>query len=166
MQLYLVRHGEAEAAAVTDSQRQLTSRGELEASTMAGKLAERLRAEGERAAGEAVISDAFVSPYVRARQTADRLRAELPALSFEESPLLVPEADPRELLDYLDERGLEQVLLVGHNPLLSDVASILVNGRKDCSVALDTSHLVCIDAEHLGPGQGTISFQIQRSASS
>lgn len=162
MQLYLVRHGEAEPAAATDSQRKLTSRGEAEASAMARQLAERLRPRSEQVGGEAAISDALVSPYVRARQTADCLHAELPALSFEESALLVPEGDPRELLDYLDERGVERVLLVGHNPLLSDVASILISGRKDSSVALDTSQLLCIDAEHIGPGQGTLRFQIQR----
>jgi len=78
------------------------------------------------------------SPFVRARQTADivaevfRLRNRL-----EISAALAADGNPKELIDELrrSHRGRKSILLVGHEPYLSRLISLLISG--DTSIAID-----------------------------
>jgi phosphohistidine phosphatase len=125
-QLWLLRHAEAEPhGARPDSERRLTERGEQQA-----------RAAGLALMRLDVTFDAVLfSPKVRARQTAE-LAAESWSVQarqrLQEHPPLASGFDAREALDALASVGGEgRVLLVGHEPDLSNVIAELAGGRVD-----------------------------------
>jgi phosphohistidine phosphatase len=153
MNLYLLRHGiavNAEAAAA-DGDRPLTEKG-----------IKRIRkgARGLRRLG--VKFDAILtSPLARAQQTAVIIAEGL----GREADLSVIEAlKPDCSVDHL-LAGLEgyhhckNLLLVGHEPLLSDTAAFLVMGKKNAAVkiVLKKGGLCQIRIESLSPGgSGTL----------
>jgi phosphohistidine phosphatase len=123
--LYLLRHGIAEdqSPSGTDHDRRLTARG---------RVRMRRAAVGLRVLIGSV--DAILtSPYPRAAETAVIAAAALPhAPKPRELDALTPDASPMETLRVLRTvaKG-EQVLLVGHEPLLSGLASLLLTGSVD-----------------------------------
>jgi len=151
VKLYLFRHGEAEPAVTGDPERHLTAAG-----------SRRNRATGELfAARGARIEQALVSPYVRARETAADLEAVLGNLNFQESHLITPDADVSGIIGFLGTDGVESTLLVGHNPLLSRLMSLLVSGDVHSGAALDTSEMACVGLDVVAPGCGEIDFRIR-----
>ncbi len=125
-QLWLLRHADAEPhGSREDSLRRLTERGERQA-RMAGLALARLGL-----GFEAVL----YSPKVRAVQTA-----ELAAEAWDEAarsrlavlPSLAGGFDAGEALEQMNILGEEgRLLLVGHEPDLSNVAAELTGGRID-----------------------------------
>ena len=121
MLLYLLRHGIAEdhAPSGSDADRALTAEGRR-------KLALVL----ERAAAGGVRPDAILtSPYVRAVQTAQAAADALnPKKELVKVTALTPEGTPEGVWDALrDYREMEQVLMAGHEPLLSQLTGFLLN---------------------------------------
>lgn len=118
MLLYLIRHAEA-ADTLPDQARPLTARGRHQVALLVSFLA---RAKSFRPA------EVWHSPLVRARETAQVLLRELTlAAPVREMPGLTPDDDPRSLLSAL-ERVAHPLALVGHEPHLSALASLLVTG--------------------------------------
>jgi phosphohistidine phosphatase len=122
-QLWLLRHGEAEPhdARSSDDERRLTDRGREQARTAGRALAEL----------EIAFQHVFTSPKVRAADTA-RLACE--ALGVEpvvHDPLRegFSAEDARELLYAAGED--QRVLVVGHEPDLSQTIHDLAGGRVD-----------------------------------
>jgi phosphohistidine phosphatase len=117
LDVVLVRHGTAEAAARRDRERALTLEGRRESR----ELGERLSREGFTP--ELVIA----SPFVRAVQTAELLAAALGSVgAVRVSRALRPDCDAGglvELLAALD--GIERVMLVAHEPILSSTCAAL-----------------------------------------
>ncbi|MBK1692680.1 SixA phosphatase family protein [Ectothiorhodospira mobilis] len=133
--LILVRHsqaGDAEAFARTgqeDQLRPLTPRGVARMDEAALGLATLLK-------GDVAL---FTSPYVRARQTTEILARALPARAVQETPELVPEADPARQMAWLRGQGKAlpaTVILVGHEPNLSLLAGWLLTGRRHAPVRM------------------------------
>lgn len=136
-QLWLLRHGEAEPHdARPDEERRLTPRGERQARDAGAALA-RLGVE---------LAGAYASPRVRARDTARLACASLGA-----EPELVPAlsggwdaAAARDLL--AGHADGDAVLVVGHEPDLSQVVFDLVGARADlekggvAAVRVDGAH--------------------------
>lgn len=122
MNLYLIRHAiaEEETASGEDSQRALTDKG-------AKKM--RQIAKGLRTLG--VEFDLILtSPYVRAQQTAEilgdvfKLKKRVIA-----SENLSPLGDPDQLLAEINEKyTVNSLALVGHEPYLSTLVSLLAAG--------------------------------------
>ncbi|MEO8489887.1 phosphohistidine phosphatase SixA [Pseudomonas sp.] len=116
MKLWILRHGEAEAHAPSDAQRNLTEHGRGEALRSAANLI-----------GQP-ISAIIASPYVRAQQTAQLVRE---ALGFEPEirtvPWLTPDSSPLQVLEEL--RTDDNVLLVSHQPLVGSLISFLQHGH-------------------------------------
>jgi phosphohistidine phosphatase len=139
MKLFLARHGHA-LADTENPRRPLSPRGRK----MTLQVAAFLRRSGALAA----VHSVWHSPLPRARETAELLVREL-ALG---APLaategLLPEDDPAVIADRL-ERTEETVLIVGHEPHLSALATLLVRGKeqpvgfdvkKSAVLALETS---------------------------
>lgn len=130
-QLWVLRHAEAdrlgigEHGARSDSERRLTARGEAQARAVGLALA-RLGASFE-----AVL----FSPKTRARQTAELAAAEWPdaqrGLPRVHEPL-ASGFDAGQALDAAHELSADgRVLLVGHEPDLSNVVAELTGGRVD-----------------------------------
>lgn len=114
MDLILWRHAEAELLreGSTDLARCLTAKGERQAQRMAQWLNHRL----------AATTRVLVSPAERTRATAVKLGRELRIL-----PALAPDASAQDLLAAARwPRSAEPVLLVGHQPSLGLLASLLM----------------------------------------
>ncbi len=135
--LYIVRHGIAEerSASGTDSDRRLTGRG---------RARMRRAAQGLRVLVERVDA-IFTSPYPRAAETAAIAAAALPhAPKPRELDALVPDVPPMETLRVLRSVAkAERVMLVGHEPLLSGLASLLLSGSPD-GVRIDLKKGGCV----------------------
>lgn len=135
MFLILLRHAEAHAG-LDDETRALTPAGGATASRVGRFLAQRRLFGLNRLAH---------STLLRARQTAELVAAEQPfPVTLDEVDGLEPEADPRRILALL-ERHQQPCLLVGHNPHLSALASLLLTGSDTADVLqLPKCGMVCL----------------------
>lgn len=117
MELILWRHAQAEdhSLGLDDMKRQLTAKGHAQAKAMAKWLKPRLP-EGTRI---------LVSPAQRTRQTADALH-----LPYEVIESIAPEATVDALLQATNWPHAGPVLLVGHQPTLGLLASLLLAGHE------------------------------------
>lgn len=140
--LYLVRHAIAEergAAWPNDDERPLSREGTKKWKRAAAGLAWLLPGV------DLVLS----SPLLRTRQTADVLVAAMPAHpTVELLNALRPETRPIATVTALKARGLTSpVVLVGHDPLLSQLAAALLHlqgpleFRKGAAMAITTRGL-------------------------
>jgi phosphohistidine phosphatase len=121
--LLLMRHASAGPGGV-DRERPLSAEGAAEAARMGPALAG-LAARGFRP------EHALVSPARRARETFEALRGALASLGAEEDEALYL-ASAGELLarlQRLPDRAA-QVLLIGHNPGLTDLVAWLAGGAE------------------------------------
>lgn len=138
MKLYVLRHGEA-GNAMRDALRELTPRGAQHAARVGQWLAK----------GPGMPDTVWVSPLVRAQQTADAVFRQCgQPLTLNEEPLLVPDADPNVLLGKLESTSAD-LLLVGHNPLLSDLLGRLVGQRTPM---LGTANLAVLEGDMIAAG--------------
>lgn len=115
MDLLLWRHAEAEEGE-DDLKRRLTARGEKQAKAMAAWLR----------AHQPKDLRILVSPAVRTQQTAEALK-----MPFETHRKLGPDACVSELIAasaWPDAKG--SVLIVGHQPGLGRLASLLLGGQE------------------------------------
>lgn len=113
MDLILWRHADAEDA-VPDLTRNLTTKGDRQAKRMAGWLRLHLPKHAR------ILS----SPANRTRQTADALH-----MKYEVRDDLAPECSAHQLLRATGwPNGDGVVVLVGHNPAISELASLLLAG--------------------------------------
>jgi len=133
MELYILRHAialERGAPEVRhDSERPLTPAGAKKMKRIArGMLLLKMPPE--------LI---LTSPFLRARQTAEIVAREFAAASvLELSAHLEPGGDRESLMGMLAERyaALERVLLVGHEPSLSELIAVLISGDERTSVMM------------------------------
>lgn len=132
MYIYLVRHAHALGADV-DAMRPLSPRGREQVHALADFLAP---------SGVFQPAEFWHSPLVRSRQTAQllarRLQLDVPHLLV---PDLEPDSDPRAAARRLSVVK-HAVAIVGHEPHLSALATLLIGGKaglpvfvmKKCSV--------------------------------
>ena len=132
MQLYLIRHAHA-LDGDDDEARPLSGKGRAQVRRVASFL---------RTSGVFTPGEIWHSPLVRARQTAEllarRLKLDAPLCAVAD---LTPADDPRRMVRRL-AREKRTIALVGHDPHLSTLASLLVAGTatphvfalKKCSV--------------------------------
>jgi phosphohistidine phosphatase len=139
MNLYLVRHGAAvpakEQDATADEARPLSAKGFEQV---------RLLASGLQSVG--VTPDLIVtSPLQRAVQTAEDLRSALgaPKREVELCEELAPSQSTRKLTKYLLKLEGEHLLLVGHEPDLSQHIGWLI-GSKQARLRLAKGGVACV----------------------
>ena len=111
MSLLLMRHGEAENRAYEDSERALTDYGRKEVSMTAARLG------AERMSVDSIV----VSPFLRARQTADIVVTALSLGRPLVSESLTPDSNPTVATTALSEMfaDVSVGLAVFHQPLIS-----------------------------------------------
>ena len=140
MEIYILRHGIAEEGhgEMKDDDRALTGEGE-----------KKLQAVLRRArAAEVKPSVIVTSPYRRARQTAE-IAAEVLRVggSLVESSKLTPECSPEGVWDEIRvHKGAEQLMIVGHEPLLSAVYAYLL-GSPSIQIDVKKGSLGRIDVD-------------------
>lgn len=151
MMLYLLRHGAAEPQAGSDAGRRLTPQGCTEVDSVAHQF--QLR--------HLPLDVCYCSPYLRALQTAQRFLAQVaPALPLCETAVLTPEVRANEVMEFLQGCNERHVLLVSHNPLLSELNALLTEGSISHMHILGTSELVAMEVEVLGLGMGRSSLRL------
>ncbi|MFJ5300095.1 phosphohistidine phosphatase SixA [Pseudomonas sp. NPDC088368] len=136
MNLWILRHGEAQSRARTDAERELTANGREEVLVSAAHLL-----------GQP-LRWIIASPYVRAQQTAELVRQ---ALGFTDAvvtvPWLTPDSDPRKVLENLDLYASDDVLLVSHQPLVGSLIGLAVHGNLQQAEPMHTASLAQLDGD-------------------
>lgn len=155
MQIFLLRHGQAEARSHDDSTRELTLQGRQDVMAVARQFAQR----------NIQPDCCLASPYARARQTAELFVAEAGLIhALELNEILVPSVGAVHVLQFLGSLQARRVLLISHNPLLSELGALLLEGSRQPLQVLRTSELLAIDCEVPGPGTGTVVFDLVANA--
>jgi phosphohistidine phosphatase len=122
-ELYLMRHGIAVphgTLGLADDERPLTPKGE-----------QRTRQIGRALAAFGLELDRIItSPLIRARRTAQIIAQELNLVDhLEVSNALSADSDAEAIRDWLRERNEPRLMIVGHNPSLSDLVGLLTIGE-------------------------------------
>ena len=96
------------------------------------------------------------SPYVRARQTAEIVAETLKSnkrLSLSDE--LTPQGSPKKLVEFLQriQPPPENVLLVGHEPYLSEFISLLLVGNTSLLLVLKKGGLCKLTTDSLKAGR-------------
>ncbi|HVV60410.1 MAG TPA: histidine phosphatase family protein [Pseudolabrys sp.] len=140
--LMLLRHSQAERAepGESDRARVLTERGRTDAAKIGGYMARHAMTPGV----------AIVSSAARAQETW-----KLAAAAFQPPPPMqsveaLYNASPSALLEVVKQAAAESVLIVGHNPGMQDLASLLIatgdiETRERLREGFPTSGLAVID---------------------
>lgn len=120
MKLYVMRHGPAEdfSASGRDHDRALTPQGRERVKAVAARLAELDEAP------KVIIS----SPLVRALQTAELVAAHFALPAVETHHAMAPGGATLDLAHALVREGRKRVMLVGHEPDLSELVASLLGG--------------------------------------
>jgi phosphohistidine phosphatase len=143
VELYLFRHGDAAPAPPggRDEERQLTEKGRDETRAAAGAL---------RDAG-LVLDGLYTSPLIRARQTGEVLQQVfgVPAQADER---VRPGCRLGAVQELLSDSSDERVVIVGHEPDMSDMVGALTGGR----VKLRTSGFARVQFDRAEPGRGLL----------
>ena len=150
MKLYILRHGIAVEPGTPgyakDADRPLTPEGERKLR----QIAEAMEAL------ELSFDLILASPYLRARQTAEIIAEALKARKkLELSDSLTPGGSVKKLVELLNRLQLspESVLLVGHEPYLSGLISLLVSGKETFAVVLKKGGLCKLSTDFLQHGR-------------
>lgn len=153
----LVRHGiavEPDEWAGAEENRPLTEKGKRRARHAAQGLA----------ALDCMPTHLFTSHFVRAYDTAKLLRAVIsPALKVEAREELAVGSKPERVIGMLRTLPKDAVVVcVGHEPLLGEVASMLLCGKALHNFPLKKAGAARIESEGvLQPGQGRLSWWFQ-----
>jgi phosphohistidine phosphatase len=139
MDLYLLRHGKAEKTVPvggTDEGRPLTGRGRSEIRSIAGWT----RFQGCR------FNYIATSPLIRAYETAAIVAEAYPD---SDGPVVWEELSPGMEFDRLiyrirEQGSLPSLLLVGHEPSLSALISVIISGSVDARILVKKGGLAKI----------------------
>jgi phosphohistidine phosphatase len=151
MHIFLLRHGQAELQKTSDDARELTANGQVDVSKAA-----------ELSLSDLIgLQQIWVSPLIRAQQTANIVVAALrgrginPLLHTTE--LLVPEANPAELLKALNAEKIHPILLVSHQPLLGRTIDLLCD-TVEAYYPMFTSSLAHVECVECSPKAGRLRW--------
>ena len=127
-----MRHGHADPLPDAQGHRHLTSQGRAELEQLALFLREK----------QFSVSQVKHSEKTRARETAEIIGA---GFCLEQSDLLNPEANLDALIMQLEQER-EDILLVSHMPLVSELVSQLVTKNSHCDlIAFSPGTVVCLE---------------------
>jgi phosphohistidine phosphatase len=146
MEIYILRHGIAvergSRGYKNDSDRPLTKEGQ-----------EKMRQIAEAMLAMDLKFDLILSsPYVRARQTAEIVAAEIGG-EVTLTDFLIPNANALELIAEINDEKPQRVLLVGHEPDLSHLISVFVSGNGNAQIELKKGSLCKLTSDKLSFGQ-------------
>lgn len=148
MKIVIMRHGEAEARANSDRERQLTDSGRQQAQN-AGHCLQQLKLTFEQL---------WVSPYCRARQTADEVLSVIGDVARHTKQWLVPESDPAEVVQNIDQAAPGSLLIVSHQPLVSALTGLIVEGDPRYGSPMMPASMACINTDAVLPGCGLMAW--------
>lgn len=136
MRLVLFRHGEAGVAA-RDFDRCLTDQGVTDVRKVACQISDLLNA-----------ATAYVSPYLRARQTCAEIQRNAELKACHELDIITPDDNPWQVIEWLNQQNAEStLLLVTHQPLVSRLISLLLDGHEMGFYPMATASVAVLDAD-------------------
>jgi len=147
VRLLLMRHGDAVIRANTDFDRDLSLYGIEQVKSAAANVMR----------SGLVVERVIASPYKRAQQTAEIMSSEL-KIAFESYDDITPDSDPREALAWLSGLQQKNILVVTHNPFVSYLLALLINGDFDTAINMPTASIACIECEIVGVGLGAMDW--------
>lgn len=140
MNLYVVRHADAVSlggGVNSDFDRPLSERGRTDAQMMAGALARIL----------SHVKSIFTSPLIRAVETGEIFGRELKRKP-ETSRRLTPGFSPEALLETILSQAKDaSVVIIGHQPDMSNFISHLISPARAATVDLVTCAVACLELE-------------------
>jgi len=150
MNLYILRHGlaveQGTAGYANDADRPLTPKGERKLCLIAEAM------EELELSFDLILS----SPYKRAGQTAEIVADVLKvSKKVELTPTLEPGGSSKELIEMVKsiKPAPEEVMLVGHEPYLSSLISLLVAGDTSVQVEMKKGGLCKLSVDSLKHGR-------------
>ena len=151
MKLYLLRHGIAvnlgKKGCETDDKRILTDKGRKTARKIAGSLLKL------KCTPKLILT----SPLIRCVDTALIISKKLSSKTrLEECKLLAPGMSLDGTVQMLQQRKEKSIMLVGHSPDLSILASILISGKTHSAITLKKAgicNIIFADKIKAGSGQ-------------
>ena len=148
MKLFILRHGAAGQRNLrkypNDAARPLTSAGKRETLRIARRLFK------DKVEFDQIIS----SPFIRARQTAE-IVAKVYTRDVRFTPHLTPDGLMPELIKYVNRtcKDADSVVLVGHEPYLSTLISVLISGKEGANIRLKKGGMLKMDVGSLRFGR-------------
>jgi phosphohistidine phosphatase len=142
MQLYLIRHAQA-GDAPDDFARPLSSRGREQIASLVQFF---------RANAMLRPEEVWHSPLVRARETAEGLSAGLGwRAPFKVTDILEPDRDPQAVVRRLNA-ATGPLALVGHEPLLSSLGTLLIKGSAwPLAFSMGKGDVLALERASAGP---------------
>jgi phosphohistidine phosphatase len=153
MELFVLRHGQAEPYCADDASRELVARGRADVAQVVQ----------DSLADLPGVNQLWVSPFIRAQQTAQIAAQILGNPPFLSTSLLIPEADPACVIEALQAADVQSLLVVSHQPFVSRFIEILCAAPPG-AYGMDTSSLACIDLRYPAAGLGSLRWLRHRSA--
>jgi phosphohistidine phosphatase len=151
MNLFLLRHADADTRAARDDDRRLSEKG----INQAKRVGRFCRAQ------EIIPERILTSPVIRARETADLFAAEIGGVSVELAPFLACGMEPERALRELKAwENVESVMIVGHEPdfglLITRLLGLGENGR----IRVRKASLILLEVAALRPGGARLEFSV------
>ena len=152
MHIYFLRHGDASSnVRYDDSERPLTDLGMRQAA-LVGSFLQRMNI---------IIDGVLSSPLKRAQETASIVLSGKNTQEVILSEFLLNGSDPQQLYNQMDELEASSVLIVGHEPYLSEIISLLVGGNRNVEIEMRKCSLALVDiAIPIAQGAGLLKFLI------
>jgi len=151
MQIFVLRHGQAEPQQTTDEARNLTDSGRADVISSVSNSIPEMRN----------IEEIWSSSLIRAVQTSniacDVLATQNLSLPIEITDLITPDADPVLLFESLQKSNLSSVLLVSHQPLVGKFLDLFC-GKPQGTHSMDTSSLALVECDVAAPGCGDLRW--------
>lgn len=151
MKVFILRHGEAEAHKTTDAARQLTPHGRADVAASVHYSLNELKS----------VEQIWASPLVRAQQTAAIAQGILSQyssnLTVTTSENITPEANPSDLFALLQQANSGALLLVSHQPLVSDFIDLFCGSTRGFH-PMDTASLAYIECEIAATNLGELRW--------
>jgi phosphohistidine phosphatase len=157
MELLIVRHGPAGDAAEKKAWRESGRPDSERPLTKVGR--ERVRAAAKGLARFVDCGLVATSPYARAVQTAGPFAKALGA-DLIECPALVPGRPLDEAVSWLKSRREKSIALVGHDPHLSRLSSLLLTGDEHPIVRLKKPQALLLDLNSIEPGGAELIWSL------
>lgn len=148
MLIYFLRHGDASSdSRFHDHERPLTDRGQKQAACI-GKFLHETKAH---------INIILTSPLIRACETGRIVQTFINMPHMETSEYLINGTHPKHLFQQITEFEVESVLLVGHEPFLSETISSLIGGDHKADIEMKKCSLASVEVfESIRPGAGIL----------
>jgi phosphohistidine phosphatase len=146
MDVYILRHGIAVERGTRgynkDSDRPLTKEGDEKTHQIAEVLASM----------DLQLDLILSSPFLRAKQTA-KIVADAIGLDVTYTDFLEPDGDHKKLIAEINDEKVQRVMLVGHEPDLSQLLSVLIAGTGDGNIELKKGGVAKLTTERLTFGR-------------